>query len=112
MANVTVAPQNIVPAGLTVIHTGSLSTSNNYKIRNDGRMFIRIVNGSGGSVVVTIVTQKQVGGNAVVDRAVTVLTVTEQNIGPFPPSIYNDSNGDIDVSFDVITSVTIAALHL
>ena len=112
MALVTLVPQNIVQAGLTVSLTGSLSTSNNYIIRNDGKMFLQVVNGSGGSIVVTIVTQAVLGGNAVADRVVTVLTLTEQLIGPFPPSVFNDSNGDIDVSYDVITSLTHAALHL
>ena len=112
MAEVTIAVQNIVIGGTTVTFTGSLSASNNYMIRNDGKTFIRVVNGSGGSIVVTIVTQNQVGGNAIADRTVTVLTMTEQNIGPFPPSIYNNGDGDIDVSFNVITSLTLAALHI
>lgn len=112
MADITLVPQNIVQTGLTVVPVGSLSTSNNYKIRNDGKTFLQVINGGGGSVVVTIVTQAVLGGNAVADRVVTVLTVTEQLIGPFPPSVFNDSNGDIDVSYDTITSLSHAALHL
>jgi len=112
MALQTVVPQNIDQDGLVVVHTGSLSTSNNYIIRNDGKMFIRVVNGGGSPAVTTIVTRNSVAGNAIADRVVSVAAGTEQNIGPFPPSVFNDSNGDVDVSFDFITSVTLASLHL
>ena len=112
MADIDITIQPIVVGGLTVTHLGSLSASNNYKVRNDGKVFVRIVNGGGGTSICTIATPGSIGGNAVADRAVSVLAGTEQNIGPFPPAIYNDSNGDIDVTFDVITSVTIAGLHL
>ncbi len=112
MTDVVVTPQNIDQDGLVVVHTGSLLITNNYIIRNDGRMFIRVVNGGGSPAVTTIVTRNKVAGNAIADRVVSVEAGTEQNIGPFPPSVFNNSDGDIDVSFDFITSVTLAALHL
>ncbi len=112
MADIDLTVQKILPTGIVVTHLGSLSISNNYLARNDGRMFLRVVNGSGGPVVCTIVSRNQVGGLAIADQAVTVAAGTEQNIGPFPPSIYNNTDGDIDASFDDITSTTIAALQL
>ena len=112
MADVTISVQNIVVGGLVVVHTSGLNIPDTHKVRNDGQTFIRVVNGGGSPAVVTIATPTKVGGNAIADRVVSVAAGTEQNIGPFPPGIYNDSNGDINITFDFVTTVTIAALHL
>ncbi len=112
MSDVDITVQNILQSGLVVIHTGSLNIPDTHKVRNDGRTFIRIVNGGGSPTTVTINTPGNRGGNAIADRAVVVTNGTEQNIGPFPPSIYNDSNGDINITLSFVTTVTIAALHL
>lgn len=109
MANQTEAPQLIVIGGLTGSYRGSLSVSDNYIIKNDGKMMLNVKNAGGSNCNVTIVTQNQVGGNAISDRVVAVSNGAEAFIGPFPPSIYNDGNGDIDVSFSFITSVTFLA---
>ena len=112
MADVTVAPQQIAIGGLVPSQTGSLSAANVYEIKNDGKMFIHVVNGGGGDIVCTIATPGAVGGNAIADRDVTVSAGTEEFIGPFPPWIYNDEDGNIGVSFDVITSVTLGGYRV
>ena len=112
MADVTISVQNIVQAGLVVVHTGSLNIPDTHKVRNDGQTFIRVVNGGGSPAVTTIATPGNVSGNAIADRVVSVAAGTEQNIGPFPTGVFNDSNGDINITFDFVTTVTIAALHV
>ena len=112
MADIDLTVQQIIPTGLVVVHTGSLSIANTYKLRNDGRSFIRVVNGGGSPCNVTIATPRTVGGLAVADQSASVAAGTEENIGPFPPSIYNDSIGDVDITFDFITTVTVAALRV
>lgn len=112
MADVTITPQNIDQDGLVVVHTSGLNIPDTHKIRNDGKTFLRVVNGGGSTCNVTIATPGNVAGNAVADRVVSVAAGAEQNIGPFPTGVFNDSNGDINVTFDFVTSVTLAALHL
>ena len=112
MADVTVAVENIDQDGLDPAHTGSLSASNNYKFRNDGRLFLYVTNGGGSDCDVTISTPGSEGGNAIADRVVVVTAGEDRMIGPFQPRLFNDPDGDIDVTFSFITSVTVAGLHL
>lgn len=112
MADVAVAVEKIIPAGIDPAHTGSLSASNNYQLINDGRMFLYVTNGGGSPCVVTIVSQKTDAGLALADRTVSVTNGEDRMIGPFPPQIYNDANGKINVTLSFITSVTLAALYL
>ncbi len=113
MSDVTKVVQKIVKAGLIdPTHTGSLATDNVYQMLNNGRMFIYVTNGGGSETIVTIVSQGTEDGLAIADRTVTVAAGENAMIGPFPPHIYNNSVGEIEVSFSFITSVTLAALNL
>ena len=112
MADVALAAQKIVKTGIDPVHTGSLSVANNYQTPNNGRLFIYVTNGGGSASVVTIATPGTVDGLAIADRTVSVTASEDRMIGPFPPHIYNNASGEIDVSFSFITSVTIAALNL
>ena len=112
MPDVAVAVQQILPTGLVEVPTGSLSVSDTYESENDGGTFIHILNGGGSPDTVTIISNKTVGGLAVADQAVVVAAGTEQLIGPFPPDIYNNSDGQIQWTHSFITTVTHAALHL
>lgn len=112
MADVAHALQAIVKGGLTPANTGGLSNSDTYQVDNDGKMFLHLINGGGGTVVLTIETPGLVDGLAIADRTVSILAATNQMVGPFPRHIYNDANGKVNFSMDVITSVTVDALHL
>lgn len=112
MAEVAESVQNIVPGGLQESLTGSLSAANTYQSPNDGRVFLHIVNGGGSPDTVTIVTNAQVHGLAIADRTVSVPAGEERMIGPFPPEIYNNSDGELEWSHSFITSVTQSALRL
>lgn len=112
MSNVAVTVDQIVPGGVKPTVNSSLSVSDNYQLQNDGKMFLHIDNGGGGASVVTIVSQKVDAGLALADRIVSVPAGEERMIGPFPPAIFNDANGLVNVTFDVITSVALSGLHL
>lgn len=114
MAEVRLTPERIVPTGLIdPTFTGSLLTANTYFIRNSGRVFIYVKNvAAGGDCVVTVATPNTIGGLAISDQAVTISDGEEAMIGPFPPHLYNDGDGDITVTFSEITGVTIAVLTL
>lgn len=113
MANVTVVPQQITTSGLAPTYTGSLSTSNTYLIRNNGRVFLHVKNAAaGGDSVVTVETPATLGGQAVADLTKTIADGAEAMIGPFPTAIYNDVNGDIKVTYSEITGITHGAFVL
>ncbi len=112
MADVAVAVQRILPTGLEEVPTGSLSVSDTYESENDGGTFIHILNGGGSDDTVTVITNKTVGGLAVADQTIVVTAGEERLIGPFPPDIYNNADGQIQWTHSFITTVTHAALHL
>lgn len=74
---------------------------------NDGRTYLDVNNGSGGSITVTFVTQQTIDGLAVADLAVAVGAGVRTKVGPFPPSIYNDANGRVQVTYSGVTSLTV-----
>lgn len=112
MADVAETVKKIIPTGLVVVYTGSLSTGSNYQFLNDGRILIHVKNGGGSTDVVTVISQKTVGGLAVADQAVSILAGAEAMIGPFNSDIYNDANGKVNFGHSFITTVTQAAFHL
>lgn len=113
MADVRLTVQKCTPNGITPTNTGSLSVANTYQVRNDGKTFLHVINGGGTECNVTIDTPGNVGGLAIAQQTVAVPATTgDVMIGPFPPAIYNDPSGDLNVTFDFITSVTVATVQL
>jgi len=53
-----------------------------------------------------------VDGKAVADDAITVTNAQEGVVGPFPPGIYNDANGMVQLTYSGVTSVTVGAFRL
>lgn len=78
---------------------------------NDGKTYLEVVNGAT-DCNVTIVTQSTVDGLAVADKTVTVSASTRKKIGPFPPSIYNDTSGYVQLTYDDVSNVTVGVFRL
>lgn len=108
MAVLTV--QTITRAGLE--ETLAAAAAGGDSFPNDGRVFLYARNGDVSDKTVTIATQKTVDGKAVADDAIVVTAAEERMIGPFPPGLYNDSNGRVQVTYSAETSVTVAAIRL
>ncbi len=81
-------------------------------VPNDGRTYAEVVNGGGGAINVTVVTQLTVDGKAVGDDVVNVPAGQRRKVGPWPPSLYNDVNGRAQLQYDGVTSVTVGAFRL
>jgi hypothetical protein len=76
-------------------------------------VFLRVDNGSGGSINVTVVTPKTVRGQAIADLVVAVPAAGSKLIGPLPKEDYaNPADGKGDISYSATTSLTIAVLEL
>lgn len=108
MATLTV--QDIVQTGLEASYAAAAGGGD--EIPNTGQQFLHVKNGGGSDIVVTITSTATYGGLAVADPTVTVTAGEDRFIGPFPPGVYNNSNGRVAVAYDSVTSVTVAALRL
>lgn len=113
MADITITPQQMAASGITPSYTGSLSTSNTYYVKNNSHMFLHFKKSAAVDCTVTITTPPTVGGLAVADRTVTVPASTgDKMIGPFPPSIYNDSSNRVSFTLSNIDGLTVAAVEM
>lgn len=103
MAVLTV--QQVVRAGLGPVFAAAAGGGDEFV--NTGVEYLEVINGSGADITVTIVTPNTVDGLAVTDRAVVVTAGERRKIGPFPTSIYNNSNSKVNVTYSSATSVTV-----
>ena len=82
------------------------------KVRPGDRVFLHVKNGDSGSHTVTIVTPGTVKGQAIADLAVAVPAGEERMI-PVPADLFrNPVDGLASITYDAVTSVTIAALQV
>jgi hypothetical protein len=84
----------VVPAPVAVAAAGD-------SFPNDGRTLVEVWNDHATNPrTVTIVTQVTVDGKAVADDAVAITSANDRKlIGPFPPDIYNDVNGRVQLTY-------------
>jgi hypothetical protein len=110
MAVLTV--NEIVYGGLDV-ESVYVAAAASQEFPNDGRTFAHIKNASGSSITCTITSAGTTQGRAIADDVITVgATTGEQMVGPWPRSIYNAADGNIDITWSATTSVTIALFKL
>lgn len=114
MVDVTLTPQRVGAAGAVPTRTGSLSTSNTYVVRNDGKTLLAFLKAGASDCIVTVKTPATVGGLAVAERTLTTVVATTGEViaGPFAPGIYNDSSGDLKFTLDNITGLDVAVIQL
>lgn len=108
MAELTV--QEITVAGLEDTYASAAGGGDTFK--NDGKTFFECINGAGSDVTLTFTTPGKVGGVAIADPTVVVTAGERRKIGPFDPSIFNNSSGLVAVAYSSATSVTVAAIRL
>lgn len=73
---------------------------------NTGREFVEVANAAGASITVTVATT--IDGTSVTPISVTVPATTgRRKIGPFPPGTYNNSAGQVALTYSAVTSVTV-----
>lgn len=83
-----------------------------------GDRFIHVKNAGGGSINVTVTAQDtdaDISGFGTLTKASQVIAVPageDRFVGPFPLRAFNDANGDVQLTYSGVTSVTIAALRL
>lgn len=112
MAVLTV--QSITPIGTSPSYVAA--NLNGDKVRPSNRTFLHVKNGSGGSVTVTVddtITKEPVGAVCFdPDLEVTIEGGGERFIGPIDPARFRGEDGNADISYDSVASVTVAALRI
>lgn len=111
MARVAIAVQTITRTGLEPAYAAAAAAADGNSFPNDGRTFLAVVNGAT-DVEVTLKIARTIDGQAAVNPTVTVPATETRMIGPFPPGIYNQTDGSVHVDCDDESNVTIAAIRL
>lgn len=94
----TIAPQLITLEGLEPAYAAVAGGGD--EVTNDGSVYIEIVNShASNSYVVTFVTPATVNGVAVDNPTVTVPGTERRKVGPFNPSLFNNANGRVAVTY-------------
>lgn len=107
----TIAPQTIGISGLNPSYAAVAAGGD--EVTNDGATYVEIVNShASNSYVVTFTTPATVDGVAVDNPTVTVPGSSRRKIGPFNPTLFNNANGRVAVSYSgtqPATDLTIGA---
>ena len=100
MARTAIPVTQVTPSGVEPAAQIAGDTTNNNVIEaNDGDVILEVVNSdSEAAHAVTISTPRTVGGINVEEDTVTVAASSTKWIGPFPPQVFNQSNGSVNVN--------------
>ncbi len=115
MADLTI--QDVVEGGLAASYVAA-SAGGDAVLNLAGDVFLHVKNGDVSSHTVTITAQdtsEVVPGFGAMSKAnvqVSVPAGGDRFIGPFPRAAFNDSLGKVQITYDAVTNVTIAALRL
>ena len=73
-------------------------------------LLIKHTNGAGSAVTLTIVTTREVDGQSVADKEITIGAGETHLLGPFPTGIYNDPDEKVSFSYDDETDIEVAVI--
>lgn len=99
---------SIVP---TLVAGATPDAVNGNAFANNGRQQLWVKNGDSGSHTMTVVAYPISGtspeGLTVTNLAVVIAAGTEIMIGPFPPSVFNNSAAQVSLTWDASTSMKV-----
>ena len=110
MARTSLTVQDIGLSGLTPSYSSANADGNSFA--NDGDVFLHVKNGSGSDITLTIQTPAKVDGVDIEEVTVTVTAGSEEMVGAFPTTTFNQSGGVVYVDYSAVTTVTVAAIKL
>lgn len=110
MARTALTAQRIPSSGLEV--AASAANVDGHSISLGDGMILYVLNGSGGSITVTIPTPQTVDGLAVADRTVVVEAGEFRLVALRGNSVYRQADGTAWVDFSAVTSVSAALLQV
>lgn len=105
------SPQSITLAGVTDALSAAAGGGDTFVPTS--RRFLRINNGGGSPITVTIVTAQTHRGVAIADVAVSVTNAQSRMIGPFPADLFADpTTGLASITYSGVTTVTVGIFDL
>lgn len=110
MAVLTV--QQVALAGLNPSYAAASAGGDSFP--NDGKIVLHVKNTNGAARTVTVVSQRPASpGLAPSNNGVSVPATTgERLIGPLDPTVWNDANGNVQITYSAETGVTIACIRI
>lgn len=97
--------------GLTPTYAAADAAGNYFT--NDGKTILHAKNTNAATRIITFVTPYIVGGVAVSDPTATIPATTgDKLLGPFDPTVFNDSNGRVQMTFSAATNLTLAVVRI
>lgn len=105
MAVLTVVPTSITPTATTMV----AAAGGGDEFRNTGKERFRIRNGGGSSITATIAAVSAAGcpAGTLHDITITVPAGQERCVTNLPTGRFNAADGNVDVTYSGVTSVTV-----
>jgi hypothetical protein len=107
MPRTEVTVQAIISSSIVEPAQTASDQANGMQFQNDGKTYLKCVNGDASSRTLTFQTAKEVAGYAVADLAVVVANGVTRLMGPFPPEIFNQVDGKVYLDFSAGTPATL-----
>ncbi len=116
MAYIALTPATTIRKG-TVVPSTACDAGKQHSFANAGDVLLVIKNGNAsGSITVTFAIPKTVDGVQVPGKAGTAIPFSQTRVfGPFPPSIYNQTDGTVHLDFaagDTAAGITLGVIKL
>jgi hypothetical protein len=75
-----------------------ITDGNGVTFPNDGNVIVKITNPSGAPATATVISTATVSGEALADKDIAVAAGITKWAGPWPPVLYNDSDGLVTIT--------------
>lgn len=99
MAVDTITVQTALRTGAEV-NLQSVTTLDGFRFKNDGRTVLLFTEVNAANCEITVTPVNTVDGLAVAARTVDVTASEQWVLGPWPPEIYNDSDGYLNLTVE------------
>tara|TARA_R100001480_G_scaffold7322_1_gene14899 strand:+ start:10302 stop:10637 length:336 start_codon:yes stop_codon:yes gene_type:complete len=107
----TLAVENItLDTSLTPTYNSAAGGGDDFV--NNGRTFLHIKNGSGSPIVATINSLVNCSQGFDHNVDITIPAGSEEMCGPFNTGRFNDGDGKVGITYDDVTTLTVAVIAL
>jgi len=104
---------NKSPGVTGVYNNGVIVGTTDIVFKNSGKVMMHMKKSGAGACTVTLKTPPQVQGLDIADPTFTLpASIGDLMVGPFPPSIFNDSANDMRFNLSEVTGMTFALYEL
>jgi len=111
MATLTVVSAPKAAAGVASVAASAAGGGDVFP--NDGRTIVEITNGGGGSITPTFAATGTLPSGAAITSVATAIAAGATRIfGPFPPEQFNNSSGQVAITYTGVTTVTVRCISV